>query len=135
MSPIHTIVAIIDDNAAILDAMRRLLSAYGYHTELYASPAAFRSAVATTEAICLILDIQLGDDSGVDFAAELVNAGFRFPIIFMTASDDEFAKIRAVETGCIALLHKPFSPEELIGALTQLPPRSPAGDPQRKHSR
>ncbi len=107
--------------------MRRLLSAYGYRTELYASAAAFRSAVATTEAICLILDIQLGEDSGIDFAAELVKAGFRFPIIFMSASHDEFAKIPAVETGCIALLRKPFSPEELIGALTQLPARSPPG--------
>jgi FixJ family two-component response regulator len=130
MSPIHTVVAIIDDNAGILDAMRRLLSAYGYRTELYGSAAAFRSAVATTKAICLILDIQLGDDSGIDFAAELVKAGFRFPVIFMSASHDEFAKIPAAETGCIALLRKPFSPEELIGALTQLPPRSPAGNPR-----
>jgi len=51
------VVAVIDDNLGILGAMSRLLSAFGYDTELYASAKEFLDAAMTTEAICLIVDI------------------------------------------------------------------------------
>lgn len=124
MSTKRTVVAVIDDNIGILGSMGRLLSAYGYATELYASPKEFFDAVMTTEAICLIVDVQLGESCGIDFARQLANFGLTFPIIFMTANDTECVQKQAMETGCVAFLCKPFSADVLLESLIRLP-RSP----------
>lgn len=118
------VVAVIDDNLSILGAMSRLLSAFGYDTELYASAAEFLDAAMTTEAICLIVDIELGKSCGIGFAQYLASAGFTIPIIFMTADDNESVKRRAIEIGCVAILPKPFTANALIEALVNLSPRS-----------
>jgi FixJ family two-component response regulator len=117
------VVAVIDDNIRILGAMSRLLSAFGYDTELYACAKEFLDAAMTTEAICLIVDIQLGEGCGIEFAQHLANAGFTMPIIFMTADDNESVKRRAMEIGCAAFLPKPFSADVLISALVNISPR------------
>ncbi|MGO9990393.1 MAG: response regulator transcription factor [Steroidobacteraceae bacterium] len=123
------VVAVIDDNLSILGAMSRLLSAFGYDTELYASPSEFLDAAMTTEAICLFVDIELGKSCGIGFARHLANAGFTIPIIFMSADDNESIKKRAMEIGCVAFLPKPFTANALIEALVNLSPRSAAGIP------
>jgi FixJ family two-component response regulator len=117
MSTKRNVVAIIDDNLGILGAMGRLLSALGYDTELYASAKEFIDAAMMTEAICLIVDVQLGESCGIEFAQHLANAGFRIPIIFMSARNNESVKRRAMEIGCVAFLTKPFSADVLIEAL------------------
>ena len=116
------VVAVIDDNLRILGAMSRLLSAFGYDTELYASAKEFLDASMTTEAICLIVDIQLGEGCGIEFAQHLAYAGFTMPIIFMTADDNESVKRRAMEIGCVAFLPKPFSMDVLMEALVNISP-------------
>jgi FixJ family two-component response regulator len=126
------VVAVIDDNLGILGAMSRLLSAFGYATELYASAEEFHDVAMRTEAICLIVDIQLGESCGIEFAQQLANAGFTMPIIFMTADDNESVKRRAMELGCRAFLRKPFSADALIGALVNLPPRSAVSIPRSR---
>jgi FixJ family two-component response regulator len=118
------VVAVIDDNLGILGAMGRLLSVLGYGIELYASAKEFLDVAMLTEAICLIVDIQLGESCGIEFARHLANAGFTIPIIFMTADANESVKRRAMEIGCVVFLLKPFSPDVLIEALANLPPRS-----------
>ncbi len=128
------VVAVIDDDLAILGAMSRLLSAFGYDTELYASAKEFLDTAITTEAICLIVDIELGESCGIDFAQQLANAGFTIPIIFMTANDNESLKRRAVEIGCVAFLPKPFSANVLIQALVNLSPRSAISFPRSRSS-
>ena len=122
-------VAVIDDNLGILGAMGRLLSAYGYDTELYASAKEFLDAVMTTAADCLVVDIQLGDSCGVDLARQLASSGLMLPIIFMTANENERVKRRAVETGCVAFLHKPFTADALMATLVNLPLRKAIGNP------
>jgi FixJ family two-component response regulator len=103
--------------------MSRLLSAFGYDTELYASAKEFLDAAMTTEAICLIVDVELGESCGIAFAQHLANAGFTMPIIFMTADDNESVRRRAMEIGCVAFLPKPFSADVLIEALVNISPR------------
>lgn len=105
----------------MLNGMRRLLSTHGFDAELYDSPGKFLDAVTTTRAICLILDIQLGDSCGVDFARQLASLGITFPIIFMTGGDKVESEKRARETGCVAFFRKPFSAYLLIEALNDLP--------------
>ena len=126
MSTKHHVVAIIDDNLRILGAMGRLLSALGYGTELYASAKEFIDAAMMSEAICLIVDIQLGESCGIEMAKQLANAGFTIPIIFMTGNNNESVKRRALEIGCVAFLIKPVSADVLIEAFANLPPRRTA---------
>ena len=110
---------VVDDDPLMRQALVGLLSALGYRTELYASAAEFLAAAATTEAACLMLDIQLGDMSGIDLARKLAASGFNFPILFMTGSTDEQLRRDAMDLGCIAYLLKPFRTDQLIPALSK----------------
>jgi FixJ family two-component response regulator len=121
MSAKRKVVAIIDDNVRLLGALSRLLSGIGYHTELYASAKEFLDVAMTSEALCLIVDIQLGDSCGLRLARHLAKTGFTIPIIFMTGNGDEALKKQAMEIGCIAYLLKPFSAEVLVEVLNTVP--------------
>jgi FixJ family two-component response regulator len=103
--------------------MSRLLSALGYDTELYVSAKEFLDAALTTQASCLIVDIQLGESCGIEFARHLANTGFTIPIIFMTADDNESVRRRAMQVGCAFLL-KPFTANLLIETLINVSQRS-----------
>jgi FixJ family two-component response regulator len=117
------VIAVIDDDFGMRRALIRLLSALGYNAELYGSARAFLDAAAKTEAICLMVDIELGESCGIELVRHLAKAGSTTPIIFMTADDNEFVKRRAREVGCVAFLRKPFSVEVLSEALTRISPR------------
>jgi FixJ family two-component response regulator len=115
----RTVVAVVDDDLLIRQATATLLSALGYYTELFASSEAFLDAATRSEASCLVVDIQLGDVSGVELGRQLTANGFTFPIIFMTASDDETIRNGAMQLGCVAYLRKPFPAYELIDAIVK----------------
>lgn len=97
--------------------MKHLFSAYEYETELYASATEFLEVAATSKASCLIVDVNLGDISGIELALQLVEEKRSFPIIFMTASGDAAIEREGIKAGCIAFLRKPFSTELLMEAL------------------
>jgi FixJ family two-component response regulator len=101
--------------------LARLLSALRYDTELYVSAEEFLVASLTTEATCLLVDVQLGESSGIELARHLANAGFAIPFIFMTADRNQSIQRRAMEVGCIDFLVKPFSADALREALLKLP--------------
>jgi FixJ family two-component response regulator len=113
------VVAVVDDNPAMRGAMARLLSASGYCTELFASGEAFLDAATRSKASCLIVDIQLGNISGVELGRQLATTGFTIPIIFMTAADDETLRSGATQLGCVAYLRKPFPADEMIDAIVK----------------
>ena len=77
------------------------------------------SAAIKTEAACLLVDIQLGDISGLELSRHLSATGFEFPIIFMTGSDEETQRRQAMDFGCVAYLQKPLSAEQLVEALSK----------------
>jgi FixJ family two-component response regulator len=118
------VVAVIDGDLGVRGAISRLLWPLGYDTELYASAKEFVDAAMMTEAMCFIVDVHLGESSGIEIAQHLVNVGFTIPIIFMTADNDESVKRRAMEIGCVAFLTKPFSADVLIEALAKCWSRS-----------
>jgi FixJ family two-component response regulator len=121
--PKRDVLAVIDDNLGILGAMARLLSALGYDAELYASAKEFFDVAMMTEAICLIVDIQIGESSGIDLVLHVAKLGFTIPVIFMSSNLNESVKKRALEIGSIAFLNKPFTADMLIEALARLPSR------------
>ena len=113
----RNVVAIVDDDPSVRKAMVNLLSTSGYCTELFASGGAFLDAATTCEATCLVVDIQLGDITGVELGRHLAATGLRFPIIFMTGLDDETIRSQATALGCVAYLRKPFPASLLLEAI------------------
>jgi len=119
MAPSRNVVAIIDDDPGMRQALESMLRAFDYRTELYASAEEFIRAAITTEAACLVVDIQLGDISGVDLGRHLAATVFAFPIIFMTGSQEESHRRQAIDLGCVAYLSKPFPAKQLIEAIAK----------------
>jgi CheY-like chemotaxis protein len=111
------IVAIIDDDASMLSAAGALLDAHGFATLAFASAEEFLARGAAKQIDCLLLDIDLGGMSGVELRRQLKGFGSTLPIIFMTGLDDEAIERRALETGCVAFLRKPFSQHALVEAI------------------
>jgi FixJ family two-component response regulator len=110
-------IAVIDRDRSVRAEMWRLLSAFGFCAEIYDSATAFLDAVATSEATCIVVDIQLGDISGVELARQLAADGIWHPIIFVTALDDELIRAQAMAAGAVAYLKKPFPGQLLIEAI------------------
>jgi FixJ family two-component response regulator len=110
-------VAVVDDDPEMRAAMATLVSAFGYGVETFDSAETFLVCASTCKAICLLVDIQLGDVSGIELARQLASDGLKFPIIFMTGLDDAMIEGEAAAAGGIAFLRKPFPAKMLIDAV------------------
>ena len=113
------IIVVVDDDPGMRDAMESLLSTLGYRAQLYASGAEFLADVNTIEAVCLILDIQLGDITGIELARHLVSSGYTFPTIFMSGSNDESFRQDSFALGGVDFLPKPFRAQQLMSAISK----------------
>jgi FixJ family two-component response regulator len=114
-----TVIAIIDDNDVIREGLDLLVSASGYHTELYASAEEFLAKVTQCRASCLLVDVDLGGISGIELARQLAAEGFAFPTIFVTGSGNETHFRQAMELGCVAFLQKPVETHRLLGFIAE----------------
>jgi FixJ family two-component response regulator len=117
MSNLQNIIAVVDDDSEIRASLEALLSAYGYDVETFDSAEAFLAGAATCRALCLIVDIHLGDITGVELAHQLTADGFKFPVIFMTGRRDASIERQAFAAGGVAFLYKPFPATTLIDAI------------------
>ncbi len=113
------VVAVVDDDPSLRKALGRLLTTLGYRVELFASSEALMNASASLDATCLVIDINLGDGSGLDLARRLADFGLASPIIFMTGGQDDAIRARCIELGCVALLVKPFTEDRLVEAIAE----------------
>ena len=111
------IVFVVDDDPSLLRGLDRLLTAHGFQAEVFASTEDFQQRAGPEDALCLVLDIHLGDKSGIDFGRQLAVAGVRLPVIFITANDSEAIRRAASDVGCVAYLSKPFPGKLLIEAI------------------
>jgi len=114
---LRRVVAVVDNDPAMLKAMRQLLRAFDYDTELYDSAETFVSSAAESDAICLLVDVQLGGMSGIELKRRLAASGVLTPVIFMTGSDCEVIRKQAHEAGCVGFLRKPFAASLLLDAI------------------
>jgi FixJ family two-component response regulator len=119
MTERRNVVAIVDDDPGMRDALELLLSSLGYRTELFTSAEEFTSASMTSNPTCLLIDIQLGGMSGLEFARKLFLMGRAVPTVFMTGSHDEMVQRQALELGCVAFLHKPFPNDQLLESIVR----------------
>ena len=115
--PNPNVVFVVDDDPGMLMSVKRLLRTNGYDTVLFPSAKAFKNQVDFEDACCVVLDINLEDGSGIDLRHCLKADGHSVPVIYITASDDPAVRRAALNSGCIALLTKPFSVQELMEPL------------------
>lgn len=120
-------IGIVDDDDQLREVLDQILSYKGFQTEQYASAEQFINAARTSKAACLLVDIQLGDISGVELARELSAIDCKFPIIFMSGSNDTILYKQATDFGCVAFLHKPFPADQLIESIMKATLSKPAG--------
>ena len=108
------LVFIVDDDAGTRKAVQRLLRLYGYDSVLFSCAKAFEYHSDFEEALCIILDIELGDGSGIDLRHGLKAAGISVPVIYVTGNDNPAVRRAAVQSECLAYLTKPVSARSLI---------------------
>jgi FixJ family two-component response regulator len=115
--PNRSLVLVVDNDRAILRGMQRLLRQHGYDALLFPSADAFKNHNDFENAVCVILDLDLKDGSGVELGHRLKAAGISVPVIYMTAKDNPAVRMAALQSGCLAYLTKPFSANSLIEPL------------------
>jgi FixJ family two-component response regulator len=113
----RSIVFVIDDDASLREGIRSLLRSVGLEVELFGSAADFLKYKLPDAAACLVLDIRLPGVSGLDFQAELSQAGIHVPIIFITGHGDIPMTVRAMKAGAVEFLTKPFRDQDLLDAV------------------
>jgi FixJ family two-component response regulator len=118
-SPAHRTVFVIDDDPDIRAAMKRLLETIGLHTELFAVAQDFLQGKMPQAPSCLVLDLRLPGMSGLDVQRRLIEAGVNIPIIFITAHGDIPTSVRAMKSGALEFLTKPFRDKDLLDAIEQ----------------
>ena len=111
------LVLVVDDDASMLRSVARLLRQFGYASVLFPSAEAFATHRDFEEAVCVLLDINLGDVSGIDLRLRLKAACSSVPVIYMTGNDSTAVRTAALQSGCLAYLTKPFSAKSLIEVL------------------
>jgi FixJ family two-component response regulator len=114
-----TVVIVVDDNAGLLKSVARLLAYHGIDCRMFASAEALLESDSVQTATCLLLDIHLGGISGIELQRRLAASGSKWPVIFMTANDDEATRNEPMDAGCIAYLRKPFAQDVLLNAISK----------------
>jgi FixJ family two-component response regulator len=108
------LVAIVDDDESIRNALRGLMEEAGLRAQSFASAEEFLVSSQLHETACLIADIRMPGMSGLDLQARLNADHRRIPIVFITAHGDEKMRMRALRAGAVEFLAKPFDEEALL---------------------
>ena len=113
----RTYVAVVDDDESVRESLPDLLGQLGFTARAFASAEEFLASGSIADTQCLILDIGLPGISGPELQGELRHQGHRFPVIFITARGDSDLRSRLMKQGAVECLFKPFSDQNLQGAL------------------
>src|SRR6266403_5702983 len=110
-------VLIIDDDSALRASVARLLGSLGLATQQFASISDFLTSELPDGPACLVLDVRLPGQSGLDFQRELAAANREIPIIFVTGHGDIPMSVQAMKRGAIEFLTKPYRDQDLLDAI------------------
>ncbi len=112
-------VFVIDDDAAMRAAIQGLLKSVGLRSESFGTAEEFLRSKRSDGPSCLVLDVSLPGVNGLDFQRELADAGVHIPIIFITGHGDIPMTVRAMKSGAVEFLTKPFHDQDLLDAIRQ----------------
>jgi FixJ family two-component response regulator len=112
-------VFVIDDDPSVRSAIQGMLKSVGLRSETFGTPQEFLLSKRPDEPSCLILDVRLPGVNGLEFQRELGEAGIRIPIIFITGHGDIPMSVKAMKSGAVEFLTKPFRDQDLLDAIHQ----------------
>jgi FixJ family two-component response regulator len=112
-------VFVIDDDALVRAAIQGMLKSVGLRSETFATPQEFLRSERLDGPSCLVLDVRLPGINGLDFQRELADANVRIPIIFITGHGDIPMTVKAMKSGAVEFLTKPFRDQDLLDAIQQ----------------
>src|SRR4030081_1239594 len=112
------IVFVVDDDASVRDAVKRLIASVGLRVETFGSAHEFLNHKRPEAPGCLVLDVRLPDLGGLEFQLALAEANIYIPIIFITGHGDIPMSVRAMKAGAVEFLTKPFRDQDLLDAIT-----------------
>ena len=112
-------VFIIDDDAAVRASIQDLLESCGLRSEAFETAEQFLQSKRSDGPSCLVLDVRLPGVNGLDFQRRLADAGFHIPIIFITGHGDIPMTVKAMKSGAVEFLTKPFLDHDLLAAIQQ----------------
>src|SRR5712672_535818 len=120
MTPAATpTVFVIDDDDLVRAAVQGLLKSVGLRSETFGAAQEFLRSKRPDVPSCLVLDVRLPGVNGLDFQHELAEAGIRIPIIFITGHGDIPMSVKAMKSGAVEFLTKPFRDQDLLDAIHQ----------------
>ena len=113
------VVLVIDDDASLRDALSDLFNSVGLRAQMFGSAAEFLNGTLPDATSCLVLDIRLPGQSGLDFQTQLTQANIHIPVIIMTGHGDIPMSVRAMKAGAVDFITKPFRDQDMLDAVTQ----------------
>ncbi len=135
MRETHSLVYVVDDDVSMRESVASLLRSAGVGVTTFASAQEFLVRCRTELPSCLVLDVRLPGLSGLDAQQELVRMNIHVPIIFLTGYADIPTSVRAMKSGALEFLTKPFDDEALVAAVQQGIARSHAASRKDKSGR
>ncbi len=118
-SPNTPMVFVIDDDAAVRESIQGLLKSVGLRSDSFGTAQEFLTSERSDGPSCLVLDVRLPGINGLDFQRQLADAGVHIPIIFITGHGDIPMTVRAMKSGAVEFLTKPFRDQDLLDAIYQ----------------
>jgi FixJ family two-component response regulator len=119
MTPSAPTVFVVDDDALVRSSIAGMLKSVGMRAETFETPQEFLRSKRADAPSCLVLDVRLPGVNGLDFQRELADAGVRIPIIFITGHGDIPMTVKAMKSGAVEFLTKPFRDQDLLDAIHQ----------------
>ncbi|AWH29345.1 response regulator [Stenotrophomonas sp. YAU14A_MKIMI4_1] len=125
------VVYVVDDDASVRAALEDLLASMGLQVRSFASTQAFLDAARDDAPACLVLDVRMPGQSGLDFHRQMAGHGLYLPVVFITGHGDIAMGVNAIKDGALEFLTKPFRDQQLLDAIQ----KGIAQDRQRRSER
>ena len=103
------LISLVDDDESIRRTTTLLIESFGFHAAAFESAESFLKSGQLHETSCLIIDIQMPGMNGLQLQSQLAAAGYKVPVVFITAYDKEESRQQALQAGAVAFLSKPFN--------------------------
>src|ERR1700685_260641 len=124
-------VFVVDDDDLVRASIHGMLKSVGLRSETFGTAQEFLRSKRPDGPSCLVLDVRLPGVNGLDFQRELANAGIRIPVIFITGHGDIPMTVKAMKSGAVEFLTKPFRDQDLLDAIHQALDRDRAARQQQ----
>lgn len=112
-------VFVVDDDDSVRAAIQGMLKSVGLRSETFGTAQEFLRSKRPDGPSCLVLDVRLPEVNGLEFQHQLVDAGIRTPVIFITGHGDIPMTVKAMKSGAVEFLTKPFRDQDLLDAIYQ----------------